>query len=953
MKATELTLKQELAPIIGRELDAKYTTETSIVAKKRAQIDVTYLISGFRIVLELEIGSHRKLLEGIRQADGYREATQSAGTITIVYPEEARAEVENEEDVKFILYNQPFEALVLAPFQRKYYPETSLRSFIESIRAAIMRPQPTDLDTLLRVLRECVENIAFQIKRSKSSQSAVAGEVVSKIELFKVLAGPEKSKKPETLQSAAADLASYIIVNQLLLYFLLSPTLNLPKLRQINSLQELDKSFKLITDVDYRAVYRINVLKKLLSIKRSRRCLGAVNKIIIAFRNLKPEALSHDLLGRMFHEFLPLVTRKLFATFYTKPVAAEILAALAVDGTPDNVLEPSVGSGTILVSIYNALRKMTPRQSHKDVLARLYAVDIMPFAAHLAALNLTLQDLSSKTENVNVGIGNSLNIKPTARFPTQLGLFDRYMTKKANAQEQFDEQLRFPKKFDLIIMNPPFTDSRRYLPGMLGSREKAFLELQNYWAYFLSLADDMLRPGGRIAAVLPRLFFSGSKSEEVREWLFSKQNYSLIWVVRSTKEFAFSEAASFRDFLVVLEKSKGESHFPSGRIVYLNRSLDDLRLDEIPSLVEDIKNQTVGKSVIRTADFSIFRVSQSTIRRNLDNLWPIVGFEHPENSAEISDFVDKLKQYGGSKLTTFSKYLGIKDVKKEGLGHVLPRGFEPKPRGLYSAIYISRPRRERPSEPRTLKLIQDKPSFLRVECMDQRVKVLKKNVFPALHSGSYFRTYYIDPTNCDYVISNLGIFSKNLHDLTGISIDYNYISKSIKKCGSHILIAKRLNIVAPGTTHLAFYNSQKMVSPNTFYSVRCNNEKALMLTAWINSVFGVLQLLQSRKETEGGYCDLLKEDLATFYVPNVNSSSKEIRRLFERNRLLNYPTLPLQFQEDSLREELDKAWMKWLGWPANTIDQDLRIIYRNISRELHAISTAGKRKKEDSQQTKL
>ncbi len=119
MKATELTLKQELAPIIGRELDAKYTTETSIVAKKRAQIDVTYLISGFRIVLELEIGSHRKLLEGIRQADGYREATQSAGTITIVYPEEARAEVENEEDVKFILYNQPFEALVLAPFQRK------------------------------------------------------------------------------------------------------------------------------------------------------------------------------------------------------------------------------------------------------------------------------------------------------------------------------------------------------------------------------------------------------------------------------------------------------------------------------------------------------------------------------------------------------------------------------------------------------------------------------------------------------------------------------------------------------------------------------------------------------------------------------------------------------------------------------------------------------------------
>jgi len=937
LKATELTLKQELAPILGKELLVDYTTDTSTTTDRRNQVDVTYLINGLRIVLELEIGSHRKLLEGIGQADGYREALQAAGTITIAYPEEARAEVEGKEDVRRLLYDLSFEALVLTPFQRKYYPNVTLQFFVESLRTAITQPQPTDLDTLLRVLRECVENIAFLIKRSRSAQSAVAEEVVSQLDLFKVLAGPEEDIKPETLESAAADLASYIIVNQLLLYFLLSPTLGLPKLGQIHSSQELDTSFRLVTRVDYQAVYRINVLQRL-----PEQCLGALNRVITAFKNLKPEALPHDLLGRMFHEFLPLATRKLFATFYTKPAAAEILASLAIDPFPKEVLEPAAGSGTILVSVYKALKKMMPNLNHNDILARLYAIDIMPFAAHLAALNLTLQDLSSRTENVNVAIGNSLNIKPSARYPTQIGLFDRQITKRTNAQEQLDEELRLPKNFDLIIMNPPFTDSRRYVAGMLGGREKAFSEVQNYWAYFLSLADDMLRPGGRIAAVLPRLFFSGSKSCEVRDWLFSKRNYALVWVVRTTKEFAFSEAASFRDFLVVLEKSKEQGHLPRCRIVYLNRSLNDFSLDEMSSLAENMKKISVGRSVIRTADFSVFELSQMMVRRNRENLWPFIGFEYPENSFAISDFVDRFKQYAGSKLVLLSEYLGIKNLKR-GFGKSIPRGFEPKPKGLYGAIYITRPRKERRDKPRALRLIKDGTSYLLVDCMGQHIKIPKSDVFPAVYSGSYFRTYYVDRSNCDYVISKMGDFSRSLQDFSGIHVDYNYVSKSIDKCSSHILVAKRLNIVAPGTTHLAFYSEHEMVSPNTFYSMKCDSKQSLVLAAWMNSVFGFLQLLQFRKETEGGYCDLLKEDLADFLVPDISSPPKEISSLFRIHRSESFLPLSAQFQENSPRAESDKAWMSWLGWPTNTLEEDLRTIYDAIFKELQAISLAGKR----------
>jgi tRNA1(Val) A37 N6-methylase TrmN6 len=518
-------LKQELVPIIGSKLHLDYTTETR--PDHSDQIDAVFKTGDDRIVLEVEVGSHRKLLEGIEQADRYRETLAASGTITIVYPEEARREVETRSDILQILYDLPFESLVLTPFQRKYHPEILLNTFLDSLESALRQPQPTDLDTLIQVLRECVDHISFQAKRSKLIRSSVAQAVVSEIATFTALAGPEEDVDEETLESAAADLASYVIVNQILLYFLLSPTLKLTRLRGIESTEDLSVVFKRVTDVNYKAVYRIEVVKRL-----PKTAVPDLNRIITAFKTIKPEAVPYDLLGRMFHEFLPLTTRKLFATFYTKPIAAELLAHLAIN-EPEYVLEPSVGSGTILVAVYKTLRKKL-HLTHNEALRMLFALDIMPFAAHLAAVNLTLQDLKEKTQLVNVGIGNSLNIRPSAMVPTQIHLFDPKVTKRADAEKSVDEELKLPSHVDLVIMNPPFTDSRRYTLTMLGLREQVFRERQNYWAYFLSFADDMLGPNGRIAAVLPRLFFTGSKSKEVRDWLFADRKYSLRYVIRTT-----------------------------------------------------------------------------------------------------------------------------------------------------------------------------------------------------------------------------------------------------------------------------------------------------------------------------------------------------------------------------------------------------------------------------------
>ncbi len=290
---------------------------------------------------------------------------------------------------------------------------------------------------------------------------------------------------------------------------------------------------------------------------------------------------------------------------------------------------------------------------------------------------------------------------------------------------------------------------------------------------------------------------------------------------------------------------------------------------------------------------------------------------------------------------------------KINLSKLIPRGFEPKPNRLYQAIYITRQRRARPDEPNTLRLGQDDSGFVYAEILRQTIKIPKDCVTPAVYSGAYIRSFNIDQHNCDYAITRDGHFSHALQNLSGVVIDYNYVRKSVERCESHILVAKRLNIVAPGTTHLAFYSDHRLVSPNTFYSIICDEEQAEVLASWINSVFGILQFLQERKETEGGYCDLLKEDFVDFEVPRISSMPEQVENAFEKLAKIHYPSLSSQFKADSGRKDLDRAWMSWLGWPNDEIEKDLSEIYTAIDKELKAISTAGKRTRIDRSQTTM
>ncbi len=305
----------------------------------------------------------------------------------------------------------------------------------------------------------------------------------------------------------------------MLLYQLLSSPLKLTALKEVKSFGELSTFFKEVTDINYKAVYSVDVISNLPS-----NALPEINTTILALRTIKPEHIPHDLLGRVFHEFLPFETRKLLGAFYTKPVAAEILAGITIDKGEEVIIDPACGSGTLAVAAYRQKMFLDPKRSHRKIVEQeIIGIDIMPFAPHLAALNLTLQNVLQTTDRTQIGIGNSLDTEPgnqLSPLPKQLILFAEPI-KTVDTDILRNQSLGFamPKKIDTVIMNPPFTRKERLTKEMKVSFVNSFKASQNYWAYFLALADGLLDRGGKIGAVLPRDFIAGQNSEEVREWI--------------------------------------------------------------------------------------------------------------------------------------------------------------------------------------------------------------------------------------------------------------------------------------------------------------------------------------------------------------------------------------------------------------------------------------------------
>lgn len=284
-------------------------------------------------------------------------------------------------------------------------------------------------------------------------------------------------------------------------------------------------------------------------------------------RILTPTELS-DTPYEALHTVFEQMTGKQYKSdkgqYFTPPHVVDFCISVLRPSVGELMCDPACGSGAFLKSAYDKV----PKVEHLTT----FGFDISKRAAKTGALLSYL----ACDDAVRVQQLDALAVEPNSLFESEGLSIEECMRKYGG---------KF-KGFDIIATNPPFAgdvsdaDFLEYyetsrLSGGKVERDTLFLER----------CKNLLKPGGRLAIVLPDNKFSGAKFANLRKWLCSEMDVKAVVSLHSytfrpfTSQktcvlFAQRRGKEASDDMVSFYRSDKAGKSSNGGPVFLGGSLD-------------------------------------------------------------------------------------------------------------------------------------------------------------------------------------------------------------------------------------------------------------------------------------------------------------------------------------------------------------------------------------------
>jgi type I restriction-modification system DNA methylase subunit len=772
--------------------------------------------------------------------------------------------------------------------------------------------------------------------------------------------------------------AAYLLVNQILFYHLLSKAR--PKdfegldEEKIYSLTDLQTYFDKVLTIDYRPTFGFKIATKL-----PEEALDPIKETINIILALKPEKIQQEILGKIFHDLIPFEIRKAVAAFYTNNEAADFLAKLAITKANDKVADFACGSGTLLVSAYHRKKKILEEQSQKftphdhiQFLEKdLTGIDIMPFAAHLAAVHLSLQAPLYETQRVRLAVWDST--EPTVRPGKVIPALSRELRKayanpkldlfnEESARSKFNENAYIKKgsvtvegiggdaipleQVDVVIMNPPFTRQER-LPdeykNKLVDRFKQYSDVLNgqmgLHGYFILLADIFLKEGGKLAFVLPATVLRLQSMEGIRKFL--AVNYQIDYVITTDQRSAFSEAARFREILLVATKNK-KGH--NSRCLFVN--LKRIPIDSADSdfLADEIISSKSTNQELNDSDLSTGFVSQNQLKKTTENWFTEV------TSREEKSLLDVCLQQAPAKLKTLEKVLENRKGKVvRGIEH-----WTGKPVSVSSAFILSSEKHALKKDDKwILKEIKEDSILVKDKLVEVEVTVPKKAVIPALRRPSGLQSIDVS-AEVDYAVVSRFSGDQQFF-IKGLVEKGSNLSKYVKDWREYLenrktnlLVSRRFNLSAHNTMAMAFYSEVDVSPCKMFWAIKgLNDEEAKILALWFNSTINLCQILSKRAETEGAFMGLDQYILQQFLILDpltlTRQQKNQLLKVFDKCAKSKLPAVLEQLKtKNPVRKIIDLAILQALEINGNN-DEMLDSMYSSVAETIMKLSSLMKK----------
>jgi hypothetical protein len=890
-----------------------------------------------------------KLYEAISKVYEYLTLPSVVGGFAVLYPEELSRPGLSRENVERLVRSLHFTLVpVFRPQdQRRGFKlfEGTLSEVADFLAKHVLIPpayiEPSIPD-IIKTLRNAATNLATTMRHLTGNQ---LNDLFGGRGVFENILQYEERQYPvDDLRVAAA----YILVTQLLFYHVLSranPTLfqelDPMQVRHPSDLKRL--YFDRVLNINYKAVLSYDIAARI-----RREHLPVIKNVINAIKAIAPEKVRGDLLGTVFHDLIPFEIRKSLAAYYTNVLAAELLAWLAIDRPDAKVADFAVGSGGLLVAAYRRKRYLIEREreftehDHKRFVEReLLGIDVMPFAANVAACHLALQEPRYFTNRVKIAVWDSTDLKPGRSIPPIASLpvvltgpstLDSYVDAAGvkgvvSLKDEKPDEIQL-EEHDVILMNPPFTrqeriperykeilserfeDYRNYLHGQLG-----------YYGYFILLADRFLKNEGRMAFVLPATVLKIQSCEGVRRLLSEK--YHVEYIVTTRHRSAFSESTMFREILLVARKTRPSPDSKTTIVV----------LKKLPESIEEsrriAKKIKASQSKLDDEEVSINIIDYVSLRNEMDNWFKFIAV----SDLGLIDILDLIVRTG--KLLPLNELIPKTSIV---------RGVESSRGGWIQPLTITREERAiKREDVWVVKRVNGSYVEVTHRFLKETLKIPKSSLLPAMRRVSLVNK--IDTSShTDYVVidefPDIKVFLETSPKKFKYRRDFwSRWRKYVKDRASHLALVRRADLSSPGTCLLAFYSEQQVVPPGLAWSLKIERENAKFLALWFNSTFHLLQLLIYRKETRGAFLQLDKYVLNTLLIPDPARLTEEqknrLLQVFEEVRDAEFPSLVEQLDKAyAVRRKIDATWLEVLSESKPEI---LPTLYKTLSREIHLL----------------
>lgn len=972
-RATEMTIRDLLQEEL-RKRGVTVVPEVSIATPVGRLMPDMVLRNGAEYVVETKLGTVADLLKAVIKLGDYKKYSGAKGAFAVLFPEQLRRPWDAAM-LRSIALDPSLKYTVTYTFD-DFRPsgsfEGSLAQIADWIARQVLKPLPIEVETsfAIRILRGTVHYVTGIMRQLKGEQleDIFGGKTV-----FENILRYEEGKYPlEQMRQAA----TYLLINQLLFYHVLARVGIFEPIDEakIEKPSDLAGYFEQVLRKDYSAVFGFDVASRLPV-----NATEMVRNVVKIIGVLSPEKIRHDLLGKVFHELIPYEIRKAVAAFYTNNEAAEILAQLAIDKPDAKVMDLAVGSGTLLVAAYRRKRELLQKvkgtielEDHKRFLEQdLTGIDIMPFAAHLAVVHLSLQTLLYETEKVRIAVWDSTELKPGETIPAiwselkaayrkpTLDMFAKgelpekaYVTKGTVTLEGVGGE-RIPlEQADLVIMNPPFTRQERLPKAYKEKLSNRLVEYKDFihrqlglYGYFVLLADRFVKAGGRIALVLPATILRLQSAKGIRKLLI--QGYQIEFMITTWQRAAFSEGAQFREILLIAKKLD-ETQKKRG---FENLKCSILKLKKLPKNMEEarafahqmdsITDRSALNSTFTSDSMSGRIISQKELRNTIDN-WFIYVSCYDENTEELWDTITKK---GMPRFQSFEKVL----AKTGGRIFEGTRARSHMIRAPIGSLFIVRhPERAKKLEDRwVLKSLSSTELIVEDIVTQETMNIPAKSVEYGLRRLSGIDVIDLSD-DLDFIVTgNFKGMDDYFLNIGRVPSSEELLAwrKYVKEKLSKLAIAARFDISAKGTSLFSWYSAKPMAGCGVVWNIKGLNDKvAKMISIWFNSSINVLQLYLKRIETRGAWMRLDKYVINKLLVLDPISLSKQKRKtlfsVFDNIKNEAFPSFLEQLKKKYYpRVMLDKAILKILGFDEKDAEQLIDKLYPALAKEIEQLKT--------------